>query len=448
MSDNRPNIVFFFTDQQRWDTCGCYGQELPVTPNLDKMAAEGSRFEYAFTCQPVCGPARACLQTGKYATEMGVYTNGINLPLDAKTIAHHFNENGYETAYIGKWHLASNGRKGIDYRESSVPQKCRGGWKGEWIASDVLEWTSHPYEGHMFNSDGSKREFKDQYRADAQTDWVIEYLQNRKTDNPFCLFLSYIEPHHQNDMNVSVGPDGSKEKFKDYKIPDDLKDLSGSWDIEYPDYLGCCNSLDKNLGRIRAELERQGIAEDTVVIFTSDHGSHFRTRNSEYKRSCHDGCVRIPMVACGPGFDGGQVIKELASLIDIPPTMLECAGIDVPEYMRGRPLQSAAVGNAVDWPEDVFIQISESHVGRAVRTKKWKYEVWAPYDCANGQPQDSELYVERFLYDLESDPHEQNNLVTDKDLEKVRLKLRQRLLEYIADVENSTPVILPWQNWD
>jgi len=126
---NRPNIIFFFSDQQRWDTCGCYGQQLPVTPNLDRMAADGVRFANAFTCQPVCGPARACLQTGKYAVEVGCPTNHRMLPTDEMTLARWLSQAGYEVGYIGKWHLASCGERDgpDDFREKPVPPERRGG---------------------------------------------------------------------------------------------------------------------------------------------------------------------------------------------------------------------------------------------------------------------------------------------------------------------------------
>ena len=105
---NRPNIIFYFSDQQRFDTMGCYGQPLPVTPFLDSLAREGVKFENAFTCQPVCGPARACLQTGQYATRTGCYRNAVALPGDIPTLAGYFGDAGYDTAYIGNWHLASH----------------------------------------------------------------------------------------------------------------------------------------------------------------------------------------------------------------------------------------------------------------------------------------------------------------------------------------------------
>ncbi len=441
----QPNIVLFFTDQQRWDTCGCYGQPLAVTPNLDRMAAEGVRFELAFTCQPVCGPARACLQTGKYATEMGAFRNAIALPLDEPTVARSLSAAGYEVGYIGKWHLASTaglpGRPDVDFRESAVPPERRGGYKDYWLASDVLEFTSHGYDGHLFDADMQKVEFKG-YRADCIADFALEYLRTRDRKRPFFLMVSFIEPHHQNDRKRYEGPEGSKERFKDFPVPGDLAGTGGDWKESYPDYLGCCASLDHNLGRIRAELAKLGLADDTLVLYTSDHGSHFRTRNREYKRACHEGCVRIPMIACGPGFTGGKVVPDIASLIDIPPTVLRAAGAEVPATMSGRPLQDAVSGTADDWPEEAFIQISESQVGRAIRTRRWKYSVSAPGKDGWDDPA-SDSYVEEFLYDLEADPHERNNLVKDPALAGAREELATRLKRRMVAAGEKEPVILP-----
>ena len=176
----RPNIIFYFSDQQRWDTMGCYGQSLPVTPYLDRLAAEGTLFENAFTCQPVCGPARACLQTGLYATQVGCHINDLKLPLDADTIARRFNDAGYRTGYIGKWHLASQGTfvPGIpkeDYTIYPIPEERRGGYQ-DWLASDVLEFTSHGYNGYMHDGDGNKVEFTG-HRVDCIGDFTVDYVR-------------------------------------------------------------------------------------------------------------------------------------------------------------------------------------------------------------------------------------------------------------------------------
>ena len=438
----RPNIIVVFTDQQRWDTCDCYRETpaawrdserldpITITPNLDRMARDGVLFRNAFTCQPVCGPARACIQVGKFAEEIGCPTNHRRLPADEKTIAHYLSETGYDTAYIGKWHLASFGEHGgpDDFRIKPVPPDRRGGYDS-WLASDALEHTSHSYDGHMFDGDGNRREFPSgRYRVDAQTDWVLEYLRDRSGRKPFLLLVSYIEPHHQNDHEHYEGPRGSRERFGNYDVPGDLLDTEGDWREEYPDYLGCCASLDANLGRVCEELERLCLDRDTVIIYTSDHGSHFRTRNREYKRSCHDGCIRVPMVIRGPGFTGGKVVDEMSSLIDIAPTVLDIAGVTPPDYMRGMSLRGPATGIAGKWRDEVFLQISEHQCGRAIRTDKWKYSVSDHTKSGWGADQTaSDSYTEDFLYDLDADPHERKNLVMDPAYADARAELSATL---------------------
>jgi uncharacterized sulfatase len=220
-----------------------------------------------------------------------------------------------------------------------------------------------------------------------------------------------------------------------------LEGTGGNWREEYPDYLGCCASLDENLGRIRATLERLGLADDTLVLYASDHGSHFKTRNGEYKRSCHDGCIRIPMVACGPGFRGGKVCEELVSLIDVPPTVLAAAGANGLGAMRGHSLQDVVSGASQDWPKEVFLQISESQCGRAIRTAEWKYSVRAPE--RGGQDPNSDVYVEDFLYHLPSDPHERTNLVADPAHAAVRAELARTLVRRMVAAGEAAPRILP-----
>ncbi len=436
-----PNIIVFFTDQQRWDTCGCYGQSLNTTPNLDKLAAEGVLFERAFTCQPVCGPARSCLQTGRYATQTGCYRNDIALPADQKTIAHHLKENGYRTGYIGKWHLASDTENGLDNQTKPIPEELRGGWE-DWLASDILEFTSQGYGGYMFDSDGSQKNWPDDcYRVDALTDFALEHLDDYLAgEAPFILFISYIEPHHQNNMNRYIGPHGSKERFADFKTPGDLTEGFGDWEENYPDYLGAINALDCSLGRIRERVEEHNAFDDTLFLFFSDHGSHFKTRNNEYKRSCHEGSIHIPLVISGPGFRGGIRYENLVGLIDIPPTIIRASGKEPPSFMSGRPLQDEVSG-ILPARESIFIQISEDHIGRAVRTDKWKYEICAATDepYSGWRFPSWDVYRECRLYDLESDPWERVNLIDDPTLKDVRLHLRSELLNHMEKAGERRP---------
>lgn len=436
----KPNIIFYFSDQQRHDTMGCYGQKLDVTPNLDRLAKEGVCFENAYTCQPVCGPARACLQSGRYPTQTGCFTNGIALDFTQKYLADYYNEAGYQTAYVGKWHLATNNSSGEKYEISAVPKERRGGYKDYWMAADVLEFTSHGYNGYVFDKDNQKREFIG-YRADCINNYAIDFIRNQNSDNPFFLFVSQIEPHHQNDHDCYEGPDGSKERFKNFERPEDLPEGKGNWQKEYPDYLGCCHSLDYNVGRLIETLKDKGIYDNTIIIYTADHGSHFRTRNEEYKRACHDGCIHIPLIIAGPGFRGGKRIDNMISLIDLPPTLLEIAGIDVPSDFQGRSIKPLMMEPIKDWAEEVFLQISESQIGRAIRTKQYKYSIRAEGDPWT-QP-GAEVYYEDFLYDLLKDPFEKNNLVQDIKYKDIREELGRRLISRMKDAGEKAPIILP-----
>jgi arylsulfatase A-like enzyme len=445
----RPNVLFLFSDQQRWDTLGCYGElgwSLDLTPNLDRLAAEGVRFEYAFTPQPVCGPTRAVLQTGQYATQVGVPTNHCVPTPGSMQLAPAMKAAGYQTAYIGKWHLASCGRGGDenDFVATPVPPERRGGYEDYWLASDVLEFTSHGHDGHMWDGAGNRREFPEgQFRAAVQADWTCEYLrEHRDPDKPFFLMVSWIEPHHQNDHECFEGPHGSKERFAEYPVPGDLEGLEGDWQKEMPDYLGCCGALDDAVGKIRATLDELGIADDTIIIYTSDHGCHFCTRNSEYKRACEDSCLRVPMVIAGPGVPAGTVVEDLVSLIDIPPTILHAGGATIPDAFQGNPMQCLWDGSdASDWQDDIYAQISESHCGRTVRTKRWKYAVAA--ENAHALDLYDTVYRESFLYDLDADPWERDNLVSDPSLADVRSELRGRLLARMKQAGEPDATILP-----
>lgn len=426
---NRPNIIFYFSDQQRWDTVNP-----TLTPNLEKLAEEGVKYTNSYTCQPVCGPARACLQTGIYATENRCYWNGIPLPDDVKPLAEYFNEAGYDTAYIGKWHLASDRYPGIGLHceKTAVPKEKQGGYN-YWRAADVLEFTSHGYDGYVFDGDGNKLEFEG-YRADCINDYALEYLNNRDKSKPFFMFVSQLEPHHQNDRGCYEGPKETVDNYRNYPLPDDLTFMKGDYKESYPDYLAAINRLDENVGKLIEKLKETGDYENTLIIYTSDHGSHFKTRNAEYKRSCHDSCTHTPLIICGPGFKEGKVDDRLVSLIDLPPTLLRAAGINVPESYSGNPIQDNIER------EHVFIQISESQVGRCICTKKYKYSVTAAGGNIRSR---SGVYFEDFLYDLERDPIEKHNLVCDPAYKEIRSQLKAKLIKQMTDVGEKKPLILP-----
>lgn len=426
-----PNVIVFLTDQQRWDTTGAHGNPLDLTPNFDRMARYGTHVYNSFTCQPVCGPARSCLQTGLYATRTGCFRNEIPLPQDARTLAHYFREGGYTTGYIGKWHLASIVSKG------PVSESERGGYE-YWLASNTLEFTSDAYDTVMY--DHSQQAVRlPGYRVDAVTDAAIRYI-NTPRRQPFFLFVSYIEPHHQNHRDDYPAPDGYEERYRERWLPPDLAAFGGSAHQHLAGYYGMVKRLDEALGRLLDALKSLNMLDNTIVLFTSDHGNHFKTRNGEYKRSGHEASIRVPTVVQGPGFNGGGRISELVSLIDIPPTLLDAAGLPVPEVMQGHSFLPLVRRQQVNWPEEMFIQISEAEVGRAVRTQRWKYGVTAPHkDGWNDSA--SEKYVEAYLYDLLADPYELNNIIQYDSHNETKAVLRQRLLRRMQEAGEALPEI-------
>ncbi|MED4532026.1 sulfatase-like hydrolase/transferase [Metabacillus fastidiosus] len=427
-SNQKPNVIVFFTDQQRWDTTGVHGNPLNLTPNFDRMAKDGTHVSKSFTCQPVCAPARSSLQTGLYATETGVYRNSIPLSKNSKTLAHYFKEYGYYTGYIGKWHLAES---------EPVKEEERGGYE-YWLASNLLEFSSDSYDTVLYNNENEAVKLPG-YRVDAITDQAIQYI-NQHQDSPFYLFLSYIEPHHQNHLDNYPAPDGYEERYIGRWLPPDLAALGGTAHQHIAGYYGMVKKLDEALGRLLDALKSLHLSENTIVLFTSDHGNHFKTRNSEYKRSCHDSSIRVPTAIVGPAFNGGGKIDHLVSLVDLPPTLLDGAGIPVPEKMQGNSLLPLLKREDGDWQDDVFIQISESQVGRAIRTERWKYGVTAE-DKDGWDDSASNLYTEEYLYDLYADPYELTNLIGLESYETIISELKERLLRRISEVEGDSSVI-------
>ncbi|MFW6410411.1 MAG: sulfatase-like hydrolase/transferase, partial [Halanaerobiales bacterium] len=379
--------------------------------------------------QPVCLPARSCLQTGEYASEMGIFSNGNELPPGSKTLGHYFKEEGYNTGYIGKWHMC---------HEEPVPKNRRDGYD-YWLGSNVLEFTSDAYNTVMYNDKGEKV-FVPGYRVDALTDKAIDYIQDNR-ENPFFLFLSYLEPHFQNSRDDYPAPTGYEQKYQNPWTPPDLQDLGGSSARHLPGYYGMVKRLDEALGRLQDSLISMGLDENTIIVYSSDHGCHFKTRNDEYKRSCHDSSIRIPMAISGPGFESGGRVKEMISLIDIPSTLLDACDIRIPENMRGDSIYQLVNDKNKQWRDNVFVEITnKGFMRRCVRTRRWKYSVRAATHI-NENKGHPDKYIEEELYDLKADPWELNNLIGYKSHQKVTEVMQERLLKEMREIgENNIEI--------
>lgn len=422
-----PNIVLICCDQMRADFVGAYGENSRTrTPNIDSMVRRGTAFQNAMTNQPLCSPARSCMITGRYATETGEWKIGVGMDWTLPTLASVLREHGYSANFVGKWHLMKH-KHGSNAGLGYVPPENRGGFLDLWEGSNELEWTTHPYEGTIWDAAGNEITYKDEYRIDFLTRRAVNFLR-QPHQKPFLLYLSHLEPHQQNDLNRMVAPNGYAERFKNPAVAADLKSLPGDWQEELPDYYGCIEKIDESVGTILKTLEDQHLLENTIVAFISDHGCHFRTRNKEYKRSPHDSSLRIPFIFQGPGFDHSLVLPEIVSMIDLTPTLLSAAGAAVPQSMKGRNLMPLAISTVArrEWDNTAYIQISDSMLGRAIRTRDWCYCVVDRTKSGREQPA-STHYEEYQMYNLADDPAQQINLAGRHEYLKEAAALREQL---------------------
>ena len=245
-------------------------------------------------------------------------------------------------------------------------------------------------------------------------------------DRPRLLFVSYLEPHHQNSLGRAVGPKGWAARFADHEVPADLAGRPGDWRWNYSEYLACCASIDANLGRLLAAIDAGRGAKNTLVAYASDHGNHFRTRNLDFKRSCHDASIRVPLVLRGPGFDAGTRSDALVTLLDIMPTLVTAAGGDHPAVRRDRAATPAAATSTGE-PRCSCRSASPRSGVRCARrrTRTRCAHRGINRDWVAAVP-DSDRYVEDKLYDNVTDPAQRHNLVRDPATADLRAELAAR----------------------
>lgn len=437
----RPNIVLIISDQFRWDCIGAMGiNPMNLTPNLDQMASRGVMFRSAFCNQPVCAPARGSIFTGLYPRQHGVWKNGIALNPESTTLATVLRGAGYSANYIGKWHL---GPPAAPADAGPVPIANRGGFRDLWLAANALEHTSHAYEGNLYDGDGKPVHFSGQYRTDFMTEHAQKFLRSPAARSPFLLCLSYLEVHHQNDEDAFDPPKEYKNRYPNPFVPHDLRPYPGSWPSQLADYFACVAKMDETVGTVRKTLRDAGLDRNTILMFTSDHSCHFKTRNAEYKRSPHEGSIHIPMIVEGPGFNRGLQISELVSQVDITPTLLEAAGFPVPKAMQGHSVLPLLDRKTEGWRNEVYFEMTEFYTGRGLRTPQYTYAVLAPKQRGWQTVPGADRYVEYALYDNYADPYQLVNLAGRATHQQVAAQLRQRILARMKEAGDPPAAIEP-----
>jgi arylsulfatase A-like enzyme len=430
----RPNILMICADQFRADFVGAnHANPTVKTPHIDSLAARGTNFAQAVCNQPLCTPSRASFLTGVTATKANAWKLGLEMDHSIPTVATELKKAGYTTGFIGKWHVSATGKD--DGPENGrgwvAPGPSRGGFD-TWEGANVLEIVSHPYEGNYWDDAGKNIGFKDVYRVDFITDRGVQFIK-QKHDKPWLLFLSQLEPHHQNDVDEFVPPKRYEQSYPNPFVPADLRRLPGNWPSHLPGYYGCVQAIDDCVGKLVDTLRETKQLDNTVIVFFSDHGCTFRTRLGEYKRSPHESSLRVPFVVAGPGFDQSMVVNELITLLDLTPTMIDSAGVTVPANMQGKSLKSLA--NSAEarkaWDSTAYVQISSSICGRAIRTKDFTYCCYDPTK-EHGDAEFGTGYEDFALYSLSADPEQLVNLVGRPEYKDVCNSLRDELERRIA----------------
>ncbi|MBA7630845.1 N-acetylglucosamine-6-O-sulfatase [subsurface metagenome] len=443
---NQPNIIFIMADDHASHALSCYGSKINKTPNLDRLAKDGMRFDNCFCTNSICAPSRAVILTGKYSHINGVIDNRVKFDGGQQTFPKLLQKAGYETAVIGKWHLKTN-PTGFDY----------------WNIL-VGSWGQGEYFDPLFSENGRKKTVKG-YVTDVITDLCLDWLKKRKGDKPFCLMYHHKAPHR------NWQPDAKHAKmYEDVDIPepetfnDDYntrsdaarqqemtiehhltpgalkvkppKNLAGKklkeWNTkgvhgEYwspsaeltgealkkwkyqryiKDYLRCVASIDDNVGRLLDYLNAAGLAENTIVIYTSDQGFYLGEHGWFDKRFMYEESLRMPLLVRYPKeIKAGSVNDDIVLNLDFAPTLLDFAGVSKPADMQGRSFRALLRGQAPgDWRMSMHYHYYEYPGWHAVkrhyglRTKRYKL-IHFYYDIDAWE-----------LYDLQKDPNELNNV--------------------------------------
>lgn len=407
----KPNVVFILTDQWRAQAFGYADDPNVQTPNIDALAATSLNAANAVSVCPVCTPQRASLLTGRFPTTTGMFLNDIYLPAEELCMAEIFAADGYDTGYIGKWHLDGHGR------DAYIPRERRQGfdyWK-------VLECT-HDYQNSFYydNDDPTRRQWPG-YDAFAQTDDAQEYIrQHADGDRPFLLFLGFGGPHfpHHNapeELNALYPPDQLelRPNVTPEQEPRTRKELQG--------YYAHCTAIDRCVGDLCRTIEETGIADHTIFIFTSDHGD---MHGSHGKGSCRkqlpwDESVCVPFLCRYPVIhDGGRTLTTPLTTPDILPTLLSLAGIPVPDTIEGEDLSRIFRGGEDEDRAALFMSVApfgadDFKAYRGLRTARYSYvrDSDAPW----------------LLYDNRTDPFQMTNRIDDPAFAPLRAELDARL---------------------
>jgi N-acetylglucosamine-6-sulfatase len=432
------NVIFILSDDHRYDFMGFLGKpKFLQTPNMDRMAREGAFLPHAFVATALCSPSRCSILTGKYSHKHGVVDNNSLVPEGTTFFPQYLQQSGYETCFIGKWHMGhekDDPRPGFD------------------------KWVSFRGQGTYFNCvlnvDGKRVQAK-KHISDELTDYALNWLkQQRNPNKPFFLYLSHkavhglykpAERHLGKYENAHVEyPASMADTRENYRgKPRWVKEQRNSWhgvdymyhgqmdyDTFYKRYCETLLSVDESIGRVLDCLEKMELADSTLVMYMGDNGFSFGEHGLIDKRHAYEDSMRVPLLAwCPDVIKRGTQVEELVQNIDIAPTILEAAGLERPRDMDGRSFLPLLEGKSIPWRDAVFYEyywernFPQTPTVHAVRTDRYKYihyhGIWDTDE----------------LYDLKNDPAEMNNLIDNTEHKGLVKQLNKRLFDWLEETD-------------
>ncbi len=439
--NRKPNILFITSDQQRRDSLPCYGADFMQTPALDRLAQEGQVYEQAYSASPVCQPVRASFMTGQYPSLTGVGANVKWIKPDSPTIAKEFTKAGWNTAAIGKMHF--------------YPWDASEGFSQRVIAEDKRhiylsdDWTKHlerhgyqrfhPSQieeyrrtGCSFSSPLSEKLHVDGFIGDQAVNWI-----DSTPREPFFCWVSFNSPHDPYDPPESFAnmydhadipiPVGSRDDLKgqpDFLIKNlDLWENNPLFRASFDEisleralewrrkYFATISFLDKQVGKILDALERKGILNDTIIVYSSDHGDLLGDHGLPFKSNFYEGSVGVPLIIRGPGIKSGSRVSDRISWIDLHAAFFSAAGLDQPEYAQGIDFTSL-------WsnPNAFLCETAYSELDEAVMLQRGRYKLARAVEGGGS------------LFDTKTDPEERINLYDNPDYAEIRREYEDEIL--------------------
>ena len=419
-----PNVIYAFSDEHRWQSMSFADMPQVHTPNMERLAGQGVSFTHCISNYPVCSPHRAILMTGRWPYQQGVIDNGIRLSPNEMTLGKAFQAAGYATGYVGKWHLGGVRAEPYGFEQSLIWSKTNDHWHSRY----------HPKGAQAVDTSG--------YNATLMTDQALSFIRQHR-QNPFMLMLSWNPPH----SNFTDAPDEHKSRYPEGALPyranvpkpggrheqARLRRAKRQWRT-YQGYHAHVSAIDLELGRLMRALDELDLSRNTILVYSSDHGSLLGSHGVGGKRQPYEESIRTPFMARWPaGMPAGRRVDSLLGTIDTMPSLCALAGVPVPKTCVGQDFSPWMRGVTGPQPASQFIMhISKKHASggekhpaplfRGVTTGRYTYAVYPDRPWC--------------LFDNHRDPCQMKNLIDDPGMAAVRADMAKMLREWIGKAED------------